>query len=98
MSRAKRGVSYQREVMPWSRESVLQFVEIYHSLDVLWDPKHPYHYDKEQKQEAWEDVAKQVGKSVEDCKRKMDYLLAALRREKMKMKKGIGKSKFVFNA
>lgn len=41
-------------------------------------------------QDAWDAISKHVGKGVEECKKKMEYLLAALRRERMKIGKSIG--------
>ncbi|KAG8231516.1 hypothetical protein J437_LFUL011554 [Ladona fulva] len=79
--------------MEWNKENTIELIEVYKKYHILWDPKHRDHYNKFRKQDAWEEIAKQIGRSVDDCKKKMDYLLTALRREKMKMKKstGIGK-------
>lgn len=79
--------------MEWSKEDTIRFINIYHKRHLIWDPKHPDHYNKLRKQDAWEEVAKEMGKSVEECKKKMEYLLAALRRERMKMKKSTGNGK-----
>lgn len=82
--------------MEWNKEEVINFIEIYRKYELLWDPKHRDHYNKILKQDAWEEIAKEVNRSVDECKKKMEYLLAALRREKMKMTKttGTGKGRY----
>ena len=79
-------------LMEWSKEDIKKLIETYQKRDLIWDPKHVHHYNKQRKQDAWEEIAKEMGTSVDVCK-KMEYLLAALRREKMKMKKSTGTGK-----
>ncbi|XP_022186586.2 uncharacterized protein LOC111045461 [Nilaparvata lugens] len=79
--------------MEWSKENILEFIDLYKETTVLWDPKDPFHYNKVKKNEAWEDIAREIGRSAEECRKKMEYLLAALRREKMKIKSSLVKGK-----
>ncbi|XP_045123110.1 uncharacterized protein LOC123511361 isoform X2 [Portunus trituberculatus] len=79
--------------MEWSKEDIIRLIETYRKRDVIWDPKHVHHFNKLRKQDAWEEIAKEMGSSADVCKKKMEYLLAALRREKMKMKKSTGTGK-----
>ncbi|KAJ8871364.1 hypothetical protein PR048_027681 [Dryococelus australis] len=51
-------------------------------LDILWYPKQPRCFNKFKKQIAWEEIPEEIGKTVEECKKKMKYLLVALRGEK----------------
>ena len=44
------------------------------------------------KQDAWEKLAKEMNKPVDECK-KMQNLLSTMRREKIKMKKNCDKGK-----
>lgn len=83
--------------MEWTEEVVLNFIEIYRGKENLWNPNHPKFYNKVQKNDAWEDVAKSVGTTADDCKKKINSLLSALRREKAKIKKsmGTGTGKFI---
>ncbi|XP_066978158.1 uncharacterized protein [Macrobrachium rosenbergii] len=81
--------------MEWSKEETIRFIEAYQKRELIWDPRHVAHYNKHRKQDAWEEVAKEMGTSVDVCKKKMEYLLAALRREKMKIKKSTGTGKGV---
>ena len=48
------------------------------------------------KQDAWEELAKEMNRHVDECKKKMENLLSALRREKMQIRKsnGTGRVKY----
>jgi hypothetical protein len=85
--------------MEWSKELVIQLIDEYKKRDVIWNPKNTEHFNKIKKQDAWEEIGNELNRSVEDCKRKMEYLLASLRRERMKMKKqmGTGKGEYFIN-
>jgi hypothetical protein len=82
--------------MEWTRESVMELIELYKRKDIIWDPKHPMHFNKIRRQEAWEELGEEMNRPVDECKKKMENLLSSLRREKMKMRKssGIGKSEY----
>ncbi|XP_059050752.1 uncharacterized protein LOC131845679 [Achroia grisella] len=73
--------------MNWTNEKVLKYIEAYKDKDVLWNPAHKNYYNKNLKQEAWDELSVEMNCSVHELKKKMDYLLAALRREKAKIKK-----------
>lgn len=79
--------------MDLSKEETFALIEGYRKRDILWDPRHPDRYDKGMKDVAWKDISQEMNKSVDRCKRKMEYLLSALRREKMKMRKRINLGK-----
>lgn len=79
--------------MEWDHESTLSFIDKYKKHCILWDPKDPHYYNKLKKQDAWETLAQEVGMPWEGCKKKMNNLLAALRREKMKINKNKGTGK-----
>lgn len=83
--------------MEWSQEQTIELIEIYKKHEILWNPSHPEHFNKLTKQNVWKEIAKYVGRSVDDIKKKMEYLLAALRREKMKMKRSTGSGKGMFS-
>ena len=68
-------------------------IKVYRSKSVLWDPKNPQYYNKIKKEDAWEEISEKVKKPKVQCKRKMEYLLAALRREKIKMKRSLDTGK-----
>ena len=67
--------------MEWSQERVIEFIDAYKKKQIIWDPKHPLHYNKIKKQDAWEELAKEINRPVDECKKKMENLLSALRRE-----------------
>ncbi|KAK1137120.1 hypothetical protein K0M31_001646 [Melipona bicolor] len=75
--------------MEFSKKDTLKFIELYCKKSLLWDLKNPNHYNKIRKEDAWQEIAQEMKRSVHQCKKKMEYLLAALRREKMKMRKSI---------
>jgi len=79
--------------MEWTQESVIEFIELYKRKEIIWDPKHPMHFNKIRKQIAWEELGKEMNRPVDGCKKKMENLLSSLRREKMKTRKSSGKGK-----
>jgi hypothetical protein len=79
--------------MEWTQESVIELIELYKRKEIIWDPKHPMHFNKTRKQDAWEELGKEVKRPVDECRKKMGNLLSSLRREKMKMRKSSGTGK-----
>jgi len=79
--------------MEWTQENVIEFIKLYKRKEIIWNPKHPMHFDKIRKQDAWEELGKEVNRPVDECKKKMVNLLSSLRREKMKMRKSSGTGK-----
>jgi len=77
----------------------MELIDFYKQKSILWNPMDPHHFMRLKKSDAWEEIACNTG-SVEHCKKKMEYLLSALRREKLKIKKsmGTGKCKYLKNA
>ena len=43
-------------------------------------------FNKIRKQDAWEELGKEMNKPVDECKKKMENLLSSLQQEKMKMR------------
>ncbi|XP_011860828.1 PREDICTED: uncharacterized protein LOC105557984 [Vollenhovia emeryi] len=85
--------------MEWSQDKVIDLINVYKEKSILWSATNPHHFNRLKKKDAWEEIARDTGISVEHCKKKMEYLLSALRREKSKMKKsmGTGKGKYLIN-
>jgi hypothetical protein len=81
----------------WNKKDVKAFIELYHQKILIWNPQHPDHFNKIKRQDAWTEIANEIGRPVDQCKKKMENLLASLRREKMKMRKSVetGNSKCV---
>jgi hypothetical protein len=82
--------------MEWTQESVIQFIELYKRKEIIWNPKHPMHFNKIKKQDAGEELGKEMNRPVDECKKKMENLLSSLRRVKMKMRKSSGKGEYFF--
>jgi hypothetical protein len=32
--------------MEWIQESDIEFIELYNRKEIIWDPKHPIHFNK----------------------------------------------------
>ena len=82
--------------MEWTQESAIELIEIYKRKEIIWSPKHPMHFNKITKQDAWEELGKKMNRPVDEYNKKMKNLLSSLRREKMKMRKkgGTGKGEY----
>ena len=65
-------------------------IESYQKREIIWDPKHTCYL---QRKDAWEEIAQEIDRSTDSCKKEMEYLLSALMREKMKMKNTSGTGK-----
>ena len=79
--------------MEWTEESAIQIIEIYKRKEIIWNPKHPMHFNKIRKQAAWKELGEEMNRPVDECKKEMENLLSSLRREKMKMRKSSGTGK-----
>jgi len=83
--------------MEWSNEACIELIQEYELKPVLWNPSHEYYFSKTKKQEAWEEIAKNLNKDIEEVKKKAQSLLGSFRREKAKVLKtmGTGKGKLI---
>uniref|UniRef100_A0A2C9KJU0 MADF domain-containing protein n=1 Tax=Biomphalaria glabrata TaxID=6526 RepID=A0A2C9KJU0_BIOGL len=70
----------------WTRMESLHLIEAYRK-SMLWHSEHGLHLNKISKEELWREVGSAVQKPVRECKKKMEYLLSGMRREKMKFKR-----------
>jgi hypothetical protein len=58
--------------MEWTQENVIKFIERYKRKEIIWDPKHPMHFNKIKKQDAWEDLGKEMNRPMMSAKRKLN--------------------------
>jgi hypothetical protein len=79
--------------MEWTQESVIELIELYNGKEIIWNPKHPMHFNKIRKQDAREELGKEMNRPVNECKKEMENLLSSLGQEKMKMRKSSGTGK-----
>lgn len=77
--------------MEWNNGASLALIEEYKHQTVLWNSRHGYHYSKVRKQEAWETIAYNMQLGVDEVRQKMNSLLGSFRRERSKMRRGVGK-------
>lgn len=77
----------------WNRESSIQLIELYEERPVLWNPNNNNYHMKTLKYDAWKEIADKVKRNLKDVKQKMTSLLSSFRREKLKIKKGMGTGK-----
>jgi hypothetical protein len=73
--------------MEWNQEKTLLLIGSYRNKPILWDPRDAQHHNKLKKHDAWQDLAREMEITEEECKRKITSLLTSLRREKGKMTK-----------
>jgi hypothetical protein len=57
--------------MEWTQESAIELIELYKRKEI-WDPKHPMHFNKIRKQDAWKELGKEMNRPVDECKKKME--------------------------
>jgi len=52
--------------MEWTQESVIELIELYKRKEIIWGPKHPMYFNKIRKQEAWEELGKEMNRPVDE--------------------------------
>jgi hypothetical protein len=55
--------------MEWTEGSGIEFTELYKRKEIICDPKHPMHFNKIRKQDAWEELGKEIKRPVNECKK-----------------------------
>jgi len=53
--------------MEWTQESVIEFIELYRRKEIVWDPKHPMHFNKIRNKDAYEEPGKELKRPVDEC-------------------------------
>ncbi|XP_074031552.1 uncharacterized protein [Leptinotarsa decemlineata] len=76
--------------MEWDNEKALQLIDEYEKYPILWNAKHPEHFSRNKKSDAWEHIAYNLKVEEHEAKQKMNSLLGSFRREKAKGKKSFG--------
>ncbi|CAB0015995.1 unnamed protein product, partial [Nesidiocoris tenuis] len=82
----RRKLTYLSE-MDWSEDEISTLLVLYKKNDVLWNPANPNYFRREVKIEAWQNLAAQLNRSEEECRRKMSSLLSSYRRERGREKR-----------
>lgn len=65
--------------MEWSNARVLEFLELYQSEELIWNPKHRSHKQKQKVNDAWNRISTTMGISVNNLKTKKNSLMATFR-------------------
>nr|CAD7578812.1 unnamed protein product [Timema californicum] len=73
--------------MEWSRTQTFKLIQAFKGHDILWDSTRDDYRDRAKKLCAWAAVASQVGASVDECRKRMESMLASFRRERAKVVK-----------
>jgi hypothetical protein len=55
--------------MEWTQENVIGFIELYKRKEIIWDPKHPMHFNKIKKTRCREEPGKEMNRPVDECKK-----------------------------
>jgi hypothetical protein len=58
--------------MEWKNDATLQLISEYYKHVVLWDSGHKFYKLVNKKNDAWEEIAKEVDISVPDVKKKIN--------------------------
>ncbi|KAJ8939482.1 hypothetical protein NQ318_022536, partial [Aromia moschata] len=72
-----------------TKTTCLQLIDLYEQQPILWDAKHCFHFSKNKKIDAWDEIAEKLKRDVNNVKQKMTSLLGSLRAQKSKGKKTI---------
>ncbi|PSN55553.1 hypothetical protein C0J52_20121 [Blattella germanica] len=75
--------------MEWNNDLCIDLIEAYREQTTLWDPKHPSHYVKSEKLQAWTILANKFNTDILAVKNKMCNLLGSFRREKSKERRSM---------
>ncbi|XP_069704795.1 uncharacterized protein [Periplaneta americana] len=70
--------------MEWTTALVLQFIKAYEKRELLWNNTHTAHKILNKKNEAWEEISKELNIEVSELKNKMSILLATYRKARNK--------------
>jgi hypothetical protein len=54
----------------WTEANTLHFIELYRSKETLWNAKHPRHFNKILRNDAWEELASELNKTAEEARKK----------------------------
>lgn len=70
----------------WSNDEVMEFLELYKSEEILWNPNHSYHKNRREVDQAWERIKHNLGIdcSISDLKKKKESLMSSYRLNKKK--------------
>lgn len=81
-------------------ETAIKLIKLYEGHRVLWDPLNKKFYDKNVKQDAWNDISSKLGIAVDAIKKKMTSLTGSYRREKSRHKNSLatGSGNFFVNS
>ena len=58
--------------MEWTNDAMLQLISEYEKHAVLWDNTHKFYKLVNNENDAWEEIATEVGISVAEVKKKMN--------------------------
>lgn len=56
--------------MEWNEQNTITFIEMYEQKPILWYAKHPQYYNKLKRNDAWKEIAKEIGFSGDECREK----------------------------
>lgn len=66
--------------MEWSNEVTLNFLDAYQNEELLWNPRHPQHKNKNLKYDAWKRIESNLNIPLKTIKKKKESLLANYRK------------------
>lgn len=72
------------KMLDWSNDDTERLIDLFREQPVLWHSNKTGFKVNAQKSEAWDIIAKDMGRSKRDVRRKMNSLMASFRRERLK--------------
>lgn len=75
--------------MEWSNEVIMEFLDLYEREEVIWNPQHGGHKDRNQVYDAWKQIQKDFSLecSLKELKKKKENLMSTFRKLNVKVKK-----------
>lgn len=78
--------------MAWTNDTVIEFLDLYKSEQILWDPKNPLHRNRSEINAAWIRIQTSfsLNCSISELKKKKESLMTSFRMHWNKKKKTLG--------
>lgn len=75
--------------MEWSNEKILEFLEAYEKEELLWNPRHSLHKDRNARNDSWEKIKTILNVPIKQLKKKKEALLATYRKLSKKVRASV---------
>lgn len=78
--------------MEWNNDLIMEFIQLYESYPILWNPKHPHHKNRNYLNDAWMNIGREmsIDISVDVLRKKKESLMATYRSLAKKVRESEG--------